>query len=51
MQISPTPEKPVKSREPIANVSMVRTMTILGLNFLLVRRRTNLVLLFEGMDD
>ncbi|MEH2252363.1 hypothetical protein [Nostoc sp.] len=49
--IAPTPEKPVNSREAIANVFMVRSMKILGLNFLLVRRRTNLLGLIEGIDD
>jgi hypothetical protein len=49
--IAPTPENPVKSRDTIAVVSMMRSMKILGLNIFLVRRRTNLLRVFEGKDD
>ena len=49
--IPPTPEKPVKSRETIAVVSMVRSMNTLGLNLFRVRRKTNLLRVFEGKDD
>ncbi|QFS50634.1 hypothetical protein GXM_08128 [Nostoc sphaeroides CCNUC1] len=38
-------------RETIAVVSMMRSMKILGLNLFRVRRRTNLLRLFEGKDD
>ncbi len=49
--IAPIPENPVKSREIIAVVSMVRSMNTLGLNLFRVRRRTNLLRAFEGKDD
>lgn len=49
--IAPTPKNPVKSREAIAVLSMVRSMNTLGLNLFQVRRRTNLLRLFEGKDD
>ncbi|QFS50959.1 hypothetical protein GXM_08453 [Nostoc sphaeroides CCNUC1] len=49
--IAPIPKNPVKSREAIAVVSMVRSIKILGLNLYRVRRRTNLLRVFEGKDD
>ncbi|AUB44977.1 hypothetical protein COO91_11234 (plasmid) [Nostoc flagelliforme CCNUN1] len=49
--IAPIPKNPVKSREAIAVVPIVPSMNTLGLNLFRVRRRTNLLRVFEGKND